>query len=64
MEKFKEQKELAEQILHLTEAKLLTRLRFLSGALTAISYKSSEEDVLFATEKGCIFYNSKQYILL
>ncbi|MDD6325322.1 MAG: VWA-like domain-containing protein [Lachnospiraceae bacterium] len=62
MEKFKEQKELAEQILHLTEAKLLTRLRFLSGALTAISYKSSEEDVLFATEKGCIFYNSKQLL--
>lgn len=57
MEKFKEQKELAEQILHLTEAKLLTRLRFLSGALTAISYKMSEEEVLLAAKKDGIYYN-------
>ena len=62
MEKFKEQKELAGQILHLTEAKLLTRLRFLSGALTAISYKTSEEKLLFAAEKDCISYNPEQLL--
>ena len=62
MEKFKEQKELAGQILHLTEAKLLTRLRFLSGALTAISYKTSDEKLLFAAEKDCISYNPEQLL--
>ena len=62
MEKFKEQKELAGQILHLTEAKLLTRLRFLAGALTAISYKTSEEKLLFAAEKDCISYNPEQLL--
>lgn len=62
MEKFKEQKELAGQILHLTEAKLLTRLRFLSGALTAISYKTSEEKILFAAEKDGISYNPEQLL--
>ena len=62
MEKYKEQKELAVQILHLTEAKLLTRLRFLSGALTAISYKASEEKILFAAKKDCISYNPEQLL--
>lgn len=62
MEKYKEQKELAVQILHLTEAKLLTRLRFLSGALTAIIYKASEEKILFAAKKDCISYNPEQLL--
>ena len=63
MEKSKEQKELAEQILQLTEAKLLSGLRFLSGALMAASYEPSEKDLLFAADGDRIYYNQKRLLL-
>ena len=63
MEKSKEQKELAEQILQLTEAKLLSGLRFLSGALMAASYEPSEKDLLFAADGDRIYYNPKRLLL-
>ena len=52
MEKFKEQKELAGQILQ-TEAKLLLRLSFMSPYNCLLNKKN----FYLRREKGCISYN-------
>lgn len=54
--------DLAMEVLMLSETKLLSQLRFLSGAAMAMKTEEFYKDVLFATDGKQIYFNSKKIL--
>lgn len=54
--------DLAIEVLNLAEIKLLSQLRFLSGAAMAMKTEEFHKDVLFATDGKQIYYNAEKVL--
>lgn len=59
MEKYDQ---LAAEVMQLSETKLLSQLRFLSGAMTALTYEASEKGYRIASDGRRVYYNPRQIL--